>query len=191
MPYWARTFSTGYRNSTGQLNVTSSQSSAIVSILSAGTFFGALGASPMGDIIGRRWGLIASNGVFVLGVVLQTIATSIPPFLAGRFFAGLGVGLISALGEAHVPPAASHRGAAAKQVRMLTDHRLQFLSTSPKQRQSGFEDSSSAPTSLPSRSVSCWHPSSITQHITATTRAPTASPLPCNSRGPSFLSVAC
>ncbi|GFF92665.1 probable glucose transporter rco-3, partial [Aspergillus udagawae] len=97
MPYWATTFSTGYRDSTGQLNVTSSQSSAIVSILSAGTFFGALGAAPMGDIIGRRWGLIASNGVFVLGVILQTIATSIPPFLAGRFFAGLGVGLISAL----------------------------------------------------------------------------------------------
>ncbi|GFF41011.1 probable glucose transporter rco-3 [Aspergillus udagawae] len=99
MPYWATTFSTGYRDSTGQLNVTSSQSSAIVSILSAGTFFGALGAAPMGDIIGRRWGLIESNGVFVLGVILQTIATSIPPFLAGRFFAGLGVGLISALGE--------------------------------------------------------------------------------------------
>jgi MFS family permease len=98
MPYWATTFSTGYRDSNGQLNVTSSQSSAIVSILSAGTFFGALGAAPMGDIIGRRWGLIASNGVFVLGVILQTIATSIPPFLAGRFFAGLGVGLISALG---------------------------------------------------------------------------------------------
>ncbi|KAL3442396.1 general substrate transporter [Aspergillus insuetus] len=97
MPYWATTFSTGYRDSNGQLNVTSSQSSAIVSILSAGTFFGALGAAPMGDIIGRRWGLIASNGVFVLGVILQTIATSIPPFLAGRFFAGLGVGLISAL----------------------------------------------------------------------------------------------
>ncbi|KAG2002725.1 hypothetical protein GB937_009597 [Aspergillus fischeri] len=99
MPYWATTFSTGYRDSTGQLNVTSSQSSAIVSILSAGTFFGALGAAPMGDIIGRRWGLIASNGVFVLGVILQTIATSIPPFLAGRFFAGLGVGLISALAK--------------------------------------------------------------------------------------------
>jgi MFS family permease len=99
MPYWAETFSTGYRDSTGQLNVTSSQSSAIVSILSAGTFFGALGAAPMGDLIGRRWGIIASNGVFVLGVILQTIATSIPPFLAGRFFAGLGVGLISALGK--------------------------------------------------------------------------------------------
>ena len=98
MPYWAETFSTGYRDSTGQLNVTASQSAAIVSILSAGTFFGSLGAAPMGDFIGRRWGLIASNGVFVVGVVLQTAATSIPPFLAGRFLAGFGVGLISALG---------------------------------------------------------------------------------------------
>ncbi|KAE8384392.1 hypothetical protein BDV23DRAFT_177091 [Aspergillus alliaceus] len=90
MPYWAQTFSTGYRDSTGQLNVTASQSAAIVSILSAGTFFGSLGAAPTGDLIGSRWGLIASNGVFVVGVVLQTIATSIPPFLAGRFFAGFG-----------------------------------------------------------------------------------------------------
>ncbi|KAJ5592219.1 hypothetical protein N7537_009123 [Penicillium hordei] len=97
MPYWARTFSTGYRDNTGQLNVTSSQSSAIVSILSAGTFFGALAAAPLGDILGRRLGLVASNTVFVLGVILQTIATHIPLFLAGRFFAGLGVGLISTL----------------------------------------------------------------------------------------------
>jgi MFS family permease len=98
MPYWSQTFSTGYRDSTGKLTITSSQTSAIVSILSAGTFFGALGAAPMGDSIGRRWGLIVSNGVFVFGVILQTAATSIPLFLAGRFFAGLGVGLISALG---------------------------------------------------------------------------------------------
>lgn len=99
MPYWQDLFSTGYRDSTGHLNVTSSQTSAIVSILSAGTFFGALGAAPMGDLIGRRWGLIASIWVFNLGVILQTIATAIPMFLAGRFFAGLGVGLISALSQ--------------------------------------------------------------------------------------------
>lgn len=104
MPYWSETFSTGYRDSTGQLNITSSQTSAIVSILSAGTFFGALCAAPVGDIIGRRWGLIASNGVFAFGVALQTAATAIPLFLAGRFFAGFGVGLISALGESQMFP---------------------------------------------------------------------------------------
>ncbi|KAH8700649.1 putative MFS monosaccharide transporter [Talaromyces proteolyticus] len=97
MPYWDRTFSTGYRDADGILTITSSQSSAIVSILSAGTFFGALGAAPMGDFIGRRMGLIASTGVFTLGVILQTAATAIPLFLAGRFFAGFGVGLVSAL----------------------------------------------------------------------------------------------
>ncbi|KAH8703054.1 high-affinity glucose transporter [Talaromyces proteolyticus] len=97
MPYWQDLFSTGYRDSTGHLNVTASQTSAIVSILSAGTFFGALGAAPIADRLGRRWSLIASCCVFILGVILQTAATAIPLFLAGRFFAGLGVGLVSAL----------------------------------------------------------------------------------------------
>src|ERR1700755_1723022 len=40
--------------------------------------------------------MIFNTGVFTLGVVLQTAATAIPMFVAGRFFAGLGVGLLSA-----------------------------------------------------------------------------------------------
>lgn len=41
MKYWEDHFSTGYRNpDTGALSVTASQESEIVSILSAGTFFG-------------------------------------------------------------------------------------------------------------------------------------------------------
>ena len=99
MDYWQNLFSSGYRNSTGHLDVTPSQSSAIVSILSAGTFFGALASPALGDTIGRRLGLIGSTFFFVLGVIFQTIATSLPLFLAGRFFAGFGVGLISALSE--------------------------------------------------------------------------------------------
>ncbi|KAK4151691.1 general substrate transporter [Chaetomidium leptoderma] len=97
MDHWRELFSTGYRDSKGHLDVSPSQSSAIVSILSAGTFFGALASPLLGDNIGRRWGLIASCWVFNVGVVLQTAATSLPLFLAGRFFAGLGVGLLSAL----------------------------------------------------------------------------------------------
>lgn len=99
MPYWQDQFSTGYRDSTGHLNVTASQSATIVSILSAGTFFGALTAAPIGDAIGRRFGLIVSTFVFILGVILQAAATQIPLFVAGRFFAGFGVGLISALSK--------------------------------------------------------------------------------------------
>ncbi|KAL8850479.1 MAG: hypothetical protein Q9221_004622 [Calogaya cf. arnoldii] len=98
MPYWRETFSTGYTNpEDGELDVTPSQSSLIVSLLSAGTFFGALSAAPMADLLGRRLGMVASTAVFTLGVILQTIATDIPLFVAGRFWAGFGVGLISAI----------------------------------------------------------------------------------------------
>ena len=56
-------------------------------------------AAPLADNLGRRWGIISSCAiVFNLGVILQTITTgSQALFVAGRFFAGLGVGLISAM----------------------------------------------------------------------------------------------
>lgn len=83
---------------TGEMAITSATSSLVVSILSAGTFFGALSAGPLGDILGRRWGLIfAVFIVFNLGIILQMASSSIPLFVAGRFFAGLGVGMMSAL----------------------------------------------------------------------------------------------
>ncbi|EGP87271.1 unnamed protein product [Zymoseptoria tritici ST99CH_1A5] len=97
MPFWLKTFSTGHVDKNGDPAITSSQSSMIVSLLSAGTFFGALTASPTGDYIGRKLGLMVSCLVFCFGVILQTAATEIPLFTAGRFFAGYGVGMISAL----------------------------------------------------------------------------------------------
>jgi SP family sugar:H+ symporter-like MFS transporter len=75
---WQNAFRTG-----DNATVTAPQESLIVSILSAGTFFGALLAAPLADNV---------------GVILQTITTgSQELFVAGRFFAGLGVGLISAM----------------------------------------------------------------------------------------------
>ncbi|KAK7419817.1 Plasma membrane low glucose sensor [Neonectria magnoliae] len=97
MPYWQRLFSTGYIDTKGNRNIDTDQESAIVSILSAGTFFGALASPLLTDYVGRRPGLLISTWVFNLGVILQTAATAIPIFLAGRFFAGLGVGLVSAM----------------------------------------------------------------------------------------------
>ncbi|KAF2095166.1 general substrate transporter [Rhizodiscina lignyota] len=91
MPYWLKLFTDD------GAALTASQDSLIVSILSAGTFFGALFAAPLSDWIGRRLGLMVGAGiVFNLGVILQTAATDRPIFIAGRFFAGLGVGLVSA-----------------------------------------------------------------------------------------------
>lgn len=95
MPFWKQEFSTQANG-----GITASEDSLIVSILSAGTFFGALTAAPVGDIMGRRIGLMFSAGlVFNAGVIMQTASTRQPLFIAGRFFAGYGVGLISALSK--------------------------------------------------------------------------------------------
>jgi sugar porter (SP) family MFS transporter len=77
--------------------ITSSQESLVVSILSAGTFFGALLGAPAADILGRKYGIIAACLVFSIGVAMQTASTTIPLFVVGRVFAGFGVGLVSCL----------------------------------------------------------------------------------------------
>jgi MFS transporter, SP family, sugar:H+ symporter len=98
MPKWVELFANGYVDEEGQPAIDPDDESLIVSILSLGTFLGALSAAPSADYFGRRMGLILSTAVvFNLGVILQTIATSQPLFIAGRFFAGYGVGLISAM----------------------------------------------------------------------------------------------
>lgn len=96
MPFWLRGFSNGHMED-GKPALDAADESLIVSILSLGTFLGALTAAPCADFFGRRLGLILSTGiVFNIGVLMQTIATDQPLFIAGRFFAGYGVGLISA-----------------------------------------------------------------------------------------------
>ncbi len=97
MPKWLELFSDGYKVD-GKPALDPDDESLIVSILSLGTFLGALTAAPAADFFGRRMGLMLSTAVvFVLGVILQTAATSQPLFIAGRFFAGYGVGLVSAM----------------------------------------------------------------------------------------------
>ncbi|KAK9487527.1 general substrate transporter [Lipomyces starkeyi] len=86
-----------YHDANGNPYLTSGETSLIVSLLSVGTFCGALGISFIGDMVGRRYSLICSCGVFSVGVILQCAASSIPLFIVGRVIAGLGVGLISAI----------------------------------------------------------------------------------------------
>ncbi|KAG8745651.1 hypothetical protein FRC10_007348 [Ceratobasidium sp. 414] len=95
MPDWLETF--GRQAADGTWEIATKEESLIVSILSAGTFFGALLAAPMGDILGRKWGLISACLVFSLGVALQTGTTGVAVFVVGRVFAGLGVGMVSCL----------------------------------------------------------------------------------------------
>lgn len=73
------------------------EKSLIVSILSAGTFFGALFAGSLADWLGRRATIISGCGVFSVGVILQVASTTIPVLVAGRLIAGIGVGFVSAV----------------------------------------------------------------------------------------------
>ncbi|KAI8577889.1 hypothetical protein K450DRAFT_249780 [Umbelopsis ramanniana AG] len=60
------------------------ESSLIVSILSAGTFFGALIAGDLADWFGRRTTIIAGCIVFIIGVILQTASAGLGLLVAGR-----------------------------------------------------------------------------------------------------------
>src|SRR3984885_14538653 len=71
--------------------------SLITSILSAGTFFGALIAGDLADFIGRRITIISGCGIFIVGVILQTASSSLGLLVAGRLIAGFGVGFVSAI----------------------------------------------------------------------------------------------
>lgn len=83
----------------GAYELGTSRTSLFVSILSAGTFFGALLGAPIADFLGRRWGLQVAMAIFCLGVALQTAAGMHDDglFVAGRVIAGLGVGVISTI----------------------------------------------------------------------------------------------
>lgn len=69
--------------------------SLIVSILSAGTFFGAVFSGDLADFIGRRTTVILGCGVFCIGVILQVAMTTTGVLVAGRLIAGFGVGAVS------------------------------------------------------------------------------------------------
>ncbi|KAJ4387766.1 hypothetical protein N0V93_008367 [Gnomoniopsis smithogilvyi] len=81
--------------------LSSSNQSLIVSILSAGTFFGALIAGDVAEFIGRKWTVVVGCLIYILGVVIQVATTpnssALGTMVAGRFVAGLGVGFESAI----------------------------------------------------------------------------------------------
>ncbi|CAO3592943.1 unnamed protein product [Absidia cylindrospora] len=69
----------------------------IVSLLQAGCCIGSLLSNLLADPIGRKKAIMAYSVVFVLGGLLQTLATNLDTMMAGRFIAGLGIGGTSAM----------------------------------------------------------------------------------------------
>lgn len=77
-----------------------SNQSLIVSILSVGTFLGALVAGDVADRIGRKWTVIVGCLIYIVGVVIQMITglgDALAVITVGRLVAGFGVGFESAI----------------------------------------------------------------------------------------------
>ncbi|KAK6213278.1 hypothetical protein QIS74_09280 [Colletotrichum tabaci] len=66
----------------------------VVSMFTAGAFFGAGAAGPLGDRLGRRGTIVAGALFFLLGGGLQTGARDIHMMWVGRLMSGLGVGAL-------------------------------------------------------------------------------------------------
>ncbi|QSZ31496.1 hypothetical protein DSL72_001063 [Monilinia vaccinii-corymbosi] len=84
--------------------------SNVVSLLTAGCFFGSIAAAYFSDRFGRRYSLLGFTTVFLVGAAVQTSAShSIGQIYAGRVIAGLSVGGMSSITPVFVtenaPPA--------------------------------------------------------------------------------------
>ncbi|KAJ5363657.1 Major facilitator-type transporter ecdD [Penicillium cataractarum] len=76
--------------------IASSRKSLITSILSAGTFIGALLGGAVSERIGRRLTIMLSCLIFAIGVAVQVATVTVGGLVGGRLVAGLGVGGVSA-----------------------------------------------------------------------------------------------
>lgn len=76
--------------------ISASHQSLIVSILSAGTFFGAIIAGDLSDWYGRRTTLLVGCAVYMVGIVLQIASGGLALLVVGRLVAGFGIGFVSA-----------------------------------------------------------------------------------------------
>jgi len=101
--------------SNGFATATNAQvSQNVVSLLTAGCFFGAIGAAFANDRFGRKRSLIAFTCIFLVGAAVQTAAHHhIGQIYAGRVIAGLGIGGMSSITPVFVaencPPAVRGR----------------------------------------------------------------------------------
>ncbi|PGH21334.1 hypothetical protein AJ80_03385 [Polytolypa hystricis UAMH7299] len=101
MPYFIELFTdlkrADFAEGDDGFSLPSWQKSLITSILSAGTFFGAIIAGDLADFFGRRNTIVAGCGIFIVGVILQTASSALGLLVAGRLIAGFGVGFVSAI----------------------------------------------------------------------------------------------
>lgn len=85
----------------GSDKLASSKSSLIVSILSAGTFFGALIGGDCAEKIGRKWTVIYGCIIYGFGIIIEMLTgvggSNLGMIVSGRLIAGVGAGFESAI----------------------------------------------------------------------------------------------
>ncbi|KAJ5951168.1 Major facilitator superfamily domain general substrate transporter [Penicillium vulpinum] len=80
---------------TSKFRANDTETGLVVSLFTAGAFFGAGFAGPSGDYLGRRKTISVGCFVFTLGGGLQTGAKTIAYLYSGRLLAGFGVGFLT------------------------------------------------------------------------------------------------
>lgn len=94
----------------GSYQLSSKYTSVFASIVQAGEFVGSLGASFLGDYLGRKGALRAAVIIVTIGCILQLVVVgSVSLLIVGRLILGIGVGVISncvPMYLSEIPPAA-------------------------------------------------------------------------------------
>lgn len=110
MPHFERAYGTPDTTSPSGASLSAHRQSVVVALLSAGCFAGALLGVPTADWLGRRGAIFMVSVIFIIGVIVQIAPTgNLGAFLAGRFVAGLGVGVSSLCDSLFNPVAKSVR----------------------------------------------------------------------------------
>lgn len=96
MPHFQTVYGTSDPASASGASLSPNRQSVVVALLSAGCFAGALLGVPTADWLGRRGAIFMVSIIFIIGVIVQIApAGNLGAFIAGRFVAGLGVGVSS------------------------------------------------------------------------------------------------
>lgn len=74
-----------------QFGVSTTDTQLVVSMLVLGMVFGELAFGPLADAYGRKPAIMIGLGIFMVGTLIATLATSLPMLLAGRIIQGIGV----------------------------------------------------------------------------------------------------
>lgn len=75
--------------------LTNGEKELITSATSLGALIGAIVGGFLANLLGRRWVLLGSNVIFVVGTIIQLAARHVWTMIVGRFVLGWGVGIAS------------------------------------------------------------------------------------------------